>query len=351
SSAPDRIEAIRGKTYRLTSKHGPWMIKVASLWEEPDHREEKVLNELVYKLRKAGIPAYIHRQEEETEQVASVDRLGRPRQRSLTAQHSMVAVLAGNYNKPEDKVAQKTLNFIRDPKKFDAKVGVEFNGQNEVIPLVVRTAFLTRNPVLPTDEMDRKEADPLVLSLNSGTEHSLFENKGKFTLVVASFYGQSKVWQSEFGKFDQALSKGSRISLDNAARESWELMKTLRKLKYDAFVYHDQFCSIVTIGEFKSPNDPRIQELYNKFCAKPDVHPKTGQPLTDSKGNPLMLPVNIQFDKDEKPVLVDAPTHAPGTAQFVMNGNFSPVSTSTKNRIGKGWMMDPIPQVLPVPKK
>ncbi len=343
--------AIRGKTYKLTPKHGPWMIKVASLWEETDHREELVANELVYKLRKAGIPAYIHRQEEAVEQIESIDRNGQRRQRSLTAQHSMIAVLAGNYAKPDGKDAQQTLNFIRNPKKFDTKVTVDFDGRKEVVPISVRTAFLIQNPLLPPDEMSKQVTDPLILALNSGTDHSLFENRGKFTLIVASFYGQSKVKPVEFGKFDRALTKESRISLDNAARESWELMKTLRKLNYPAFVYHDQFCSVVTIGEFKSSDDPGIQELFNKFRAKPDIHPKSGQPLTDTQGKPLLLPVNVQFDKNERPVLVDAPTHQMGTPQFVMNGNFSPISTTTKNRIGKGWMMDPAPELMAVPKK
>src|SRR5262249_37213898 len=133
---------------------------------------------------------------------------------------------------------------------------------------------------------------------------------------------------------------------------SWELMMTLRKLGYPAYVYHEQFRSIVTIGEFKSQNDPRIQELFNKFRAKPDIHPKSGQPLTDQNGNPLLLPVNVQFDKKERPVLVDAPTHQAGTPQLVMNGNFGTANNvKTKNRVGKGWMMDPVPELFAVPKK
>jgi hypothetical protein len=349
-SAANKIDATPGRVYKLTPNNGPWMIKVTQLWEEPDHREELVLNALVYKLRKAGIPAYIHRQEEAVEPIETgVDSRGRPRQRSLTTQHAMVAVLAGNYAQPDDKTARQTLAYIRA--KFDAKVKVEFDGRNEVVPLAVRNSFMIRNPIVPVDETAKKVTDPLTLKLNSGTEHSLFENKGKYTLIVASFYGQSKVWQADFGKFEKSLRKESRISLDSAAIESRELMLTLRKLNYPAYVYHDQFRSIVTVGEFKSPNDPRIQELFNKFRAKQDIHPKSGQPLTDQSGNPLLLPVNIQFDKREQPVLVDAPTHAQGTPQLVMNGNFGSVSTTAKNRIGKGWMMDPVPELMPVPRK
>ena len=348
-NAADKIEAKAGKVYKLTDKHGPWMIKVASLWEEPNHREEIVLNALVLKLRKAGIPAYIHRQKEEVEKFEMVDRSGKPRQRSLTSQHSMVAVLAGNYEKPDDKVAKKTLAYIQ--KKFKAEVAVEINGSKETVPLVVRTAFMTRNPLLPQEEVSPRVTDPLLLSLNSGIEHTLFENKGNFTLVVASFYGQSKIKQAEFSQFDKALEDEAKVSLDRAARESWDLMMTLRKLKFPAYVYHDQFRSIVTIGEFKSANDPRIQELVERFRAKPDLDPKTGRPLFDNNGNPLYLPVNIQFDIDELPVLVDRPNHAEGAPRPVENGNYGILKLKRKNRVGTGWMMDVAPELMAVPKR
>ncbi|MBS0264762.1 MAG: hypothetical protein JSS02_22700 [Planctomycetes bacterium] len=346
--ASEKIEAVKDKVYTLSPKHGPWMIKVATMWEEPDQRETKVLNALVYKLRKAGIPAYIHRQKQATEEIESVDRKGRARKRELTAQHAMVAVLAGNYESPDEKKAKQTLAYIQ--KKFDGKVTVEFDGRTEEIPLRTKTAFMTPNPLIPNDGSSKKVTDPLLLTLNSGTEHSLFENKGKFTLVVASFYGQSTVNQAEFSKMDEAILDKKKVTLDQAAKESWELMKTLRKLGFPAFVYHEQFRSIVTIGEFKSPNDPKMQELFERFRAKPDVDPKTGQMLTDQNGKPLLLPVNIQFDPKEQPVLIDKPTHAAGTAQLVMNGNFGPAKGKSKNRVGRGWMMDPVPEMMPVPR-
>ena len=58
------IEAIRGKEYKLTKRHGPWMIMVASFKEPPDVRRtegmtpKEAADELVYELRKKGIPAY-----------------------------------------------------------------------------------------------------------------------------------------------------------------------------------------------------------------------------------------------------------------------------------------------------
>jgi hypothetical protein len=346
------IEAEKGKVYKLSPKNGPWMIKVATMWEEESHNEQAVLNALVYKLRTLGIPAYIHRQEQKIEEIDSTDRRGRPKTRELTAQHAMVAVLAGNYDSPDDKKAKQTLAYIQ--KKFDGKVKVEIEGKVQEIPLRTKTAFLTPNPLIPTDETSKKVTDPLLLTLNSGTDHSLFENKGKYTLVVASFYGQSSIKQTD-GKFDETLSKTAGVTLDRAAKESWELMKTLRKLGFPAFVYHEQFRSIVTIGEFKSPDDPKIRTVFEKFRAKPDIDPKSGQPLYDQNGRPLLLPVNIQWaydakEKSDKPILIDMPTHENGTPQQVMNGNFGTRRRNSKTRSGTGWMMDPVPEMMAVPK-
>lgn len=311
SAAP--IEAVRGKSYPLTPKHGPWMIKVTSLWEESEHQEVQVANELVYQLRKKGIPAYTHRQTDKEEEVESTDRLGRPRYRKMTAQHGMIAVLAGNYSSPDDKKAKDTLNYI---KKFKPNVTVEWKGKQVPVPVMVSTAFLIRNPLLSEEDLAKKNRDPFIVKLNSGVDHSLLENKGKFTLVVASFYGKSQVSPAKFEKFDNMLSDKSKISLDNAARDSWQLMTTLRNQGADAYVYHDRFKSIVTVGAFKSPDDPEIFRLVERYRAKETVDPKTRQPVLVAES--IQIPSN-----SKKP---------------------------SKSQGPRGWIMDPVPQLIDVPK-
>ena len=65
-TATARIEAIKGKKYRLTKQHGPWMIMVASLAEPPDYRRHEGISyleaadRLVYELRRKGLPAYVY---------------------------------------------------------------------------------------------------------------------------------------------------------------------------------------------------------------------------------------------------------------------------------------------------
>uniref|UniRef100_UPI002637CF1C hypothetical protein n=1 Tax=uncultured Gimesia sp. TaxID=1678688 RepID=UPI002637CF1C len=122
------IEAVKGKKYKLTKRHGPWMIMVVGLADIPESRRSKGLgaqeaaDELVYELRKRGIPAYTFQQESVIQRLNTLDRLGREERRSYAAQRAGISVIAGNYSGSNDDVAQKTLKYI---KKFQPKVLTE----------------------------------------------------------------------------------------------------------------------------------------------------------------------------------------------------------------------------------
>ncbi|HLJ11047.1 MAG TPA: hypothetical protein VKU82_07655 [Planctomycetaceae bacterium] len=311
ANAAQHIEAVRGRHYKLTPSHGPWMIMVASLFDEPGHVEEQIANELVFQLRKKGVPAYTYRLDKQTEDVDAVDRVGRPLRRTTTAQHGMIAVLAGNYPSSDDKSAQQTKQFIE---KFKPKIKIESKGKDVEVPLALSKAFITPNPLIPADQLAKKTRDPLIARLNPRDEYSLLKNRGKYTLVVASFNGQSSNNAKATAKFDRMLANKSKISLDNAGRESWELVTTMRKQGIDAYVYHERYRSIVTVGEFNSPNDPRIAKLIESFRAKEKLNPQTKQTA--------LVAESIQIPGKRKGI--DPPL--------------------------KAWVMDPIPQLMDVPR-
>ena len=121
SRAASTIEAVKGKHYKLTKRHGPWMIMVASFITPPADRRgegmspDQAADELVYELRLHHIPAYTFRQEEVDEEVQVVGR------RTMTAQKAKVrnwtggiCVLAGNYASSNDKVAATDLGLHQD---------------------------------------------------------------------------------------------------------------------------------------------------------------------------------------------------------------------------------------------
>jgi len=309
-----RIEADRNKTYHLGKKHGPCMIKVASfsgLTEQQAENSREAASQLVYLLRKKGIPAYVYQQEERVEDVPAVDRLNRSRRRAITTQHAEIVVLAGNYGSVDDKVAQQTLQFI---KKLSPKVMVELKGREVEWPVPLQKAFLSRNPLLTPEELAQRTRDPLLLKLNSGVQYSLLENKGKYTLVVATFNGNSVIKPQSFKSFDRGLEGGgSAVSLDAAGKEAMEVATILRNQhNLEAYVWHERYRSIVTVGSFRSPHDPQIAKLVEMCKAKHKQDPHTRQEVLVAESVQLPRKPNDRSPPkswllDAEPVLMDVP--------------------------------------------
>ncbi len=120
SSSAGSIEAVRGKPYRLTKRHGPWMIMVASFNKPPDDQRtegmtpKQAADELVYELRRHAIPAYTFEQEEIDATITTVDRRTQEeRPGKIRNWAGGICVLAGNYPSSTDPTAQKTLKYIK----------------------------------------------------------------------------------------------------------------------------------------------------------------------------------------------------------------------------------------------
>ena len=332
-----RIDATRGREYGLTKDHGPWMILVASIRDVPEERRlsegkgvsaRDAANELVYELRNKKIPAYVWSADRVVDQVETVDRrTGQPRQRSFIAQQGRIVVLAGNYAAASDWKAQKTLDFIKE--RFRSRVlEDERNGglyrPTPGRPTPMSGAFLTMNPLLSPEEVMSRRTNPLIRRLNTGIEHSLLKNRGKYTLVIASFHGQSATQISAGNKLQRLMrSFDAKIgeSLDNAALKAFRLAHAMRDATsngydkdYEAWVFHERHKSVVTIGSFDSSDDPRIRALYQLFSAKPRSDPSTGNQVLAAE----------VFTVPRQP--------APGKAP-----DFS-------------WFFDPSPQLIEVPR-
>ena len=302
------IPAERGKRYRLTKGHGPWMIMVASFSEPPPERRTKGMSpqeaadELVFELRKVkGIPAYTYVQDDQIGRLETIDRLGRKSKRIYTSNQGSVSVIAGNYQSIDKKTkkgrdAQTTLKIVQNfYPRFLQEVQAANNGflklrngglyrKTPGRPGPLSRAFLTMNPVLTPEEARKAKFDPLLLTLNPDSKLSLLNNRGKYSLIVASFYGNSvtKVGNSSFKQALKKFKVGD--NLDKAGRDAWELAKTLRDAKqfgydrnYEAYVYHDRYKSVVTIGSFNNPKDPQIAKMQKKFGAKTKPYGPAGR--------------------------------------------------------------------------
>lgn len=285
-----RIDATANRTYRITKQHGPWMIMVASFSERHEHvrvsglTPEDAANQLVYALRKRGIPAYTFRLSEADHTNLGTDALGRRmRTRAPINNNNSISVVAGNYPTVDDKTAQRTRTFIKRLSLKDLNLESWANGGGLVFretpgqPGPFSGAFLTINPLFSQEEVAKTKRDPLILRLNGNSEYSILRNKGKYTLAVATFKGRSQtgIGERNYKKaYDLFTPNGT---LDDAAERSWKVAKMLREglfngsqkgRTFEAYVYHDKFQSLVTIGSFESPQDPRLAQLAHIFRAK-----------------------------------------------------------------------------------
>lgn len=332
------IEAVKGKKYTLTKQHGPWMVLVATI-RDIDEKERRIeggmtareaADALVYELRLKKIPAYVHIHQEKVERLdentgAAMDG------RHFISQHGSISVLAGNFRSNTDEDLARLRDWIREkfnPKFLEDSKNGGLYAKTPGRPTILKP-FITVNPMLSPEEVREKTLDKLVISLNSDMEHSLFRNKGKYTLVVATFSGNSilqigsRTDESVKAKFEQAFGG----HLDKSANDAWALTEALRTAKklgyeqdFEAYVFHDRNKSVVTIGSFNDPNDPRIQTLATRFRAKMGRHPNTGDPMPTAEL--LTIPKN-------------PPANHPPNQIWVPD---------------KQWIFDPEPKLMKVPK-
>lgn len=295
--ASHQVQTDSGKSYAITKKNGPWMIMVTSLRGDSPERAEaanKAAHALVVELRKKGIPSWTHEQKGDLEEISSYDRNGNPVKRFVASQRNRICVLAGEYasidledsdkNKAKHaKIAKDTLEWIQ---RFNPEALKDGNFKpTPGRPGPLSRAFLTLNPMFTEDEIQQMafDKDPLLKQLNKGHNFNLMQNPGRYTLVVATFQGSSKhvLATGEKGekeaifKFDSMLEKN--ISLDKAGQSAWTLVHLLRDQGHEAYVFHERFRSVVTVGNFNDPNDPRVAKLIEQYGPKmkPDPNSKS----------------------------------------------------------------------------
>lgn len=290
-----KIEADPGKVYTLHKQHGPWMIMVASFqqWGASEEKEgttpEEAANALVLELRQQKIPAYVHIVKDKSEPIAAADLQGRTQKMKKARLIDSVCVLAGNYSSIEDPKGQDTLAFIKQyhPKCFKDKV---VYGKSPGRPGPLSKSFLTSNPLLTEAEIEaaKQASDPLLVRLNNNERFSLTECPGKYTLVIAKFSGKSvNVVNETMEKAESYFDTDN--DLDQAAINARNLVQALRSrepftdpshpdnaefqtyCKIEAYIWHDRTSSIVTVGAFDSPTDPKIKQYVQKLGPRLEV--------------------------------------------------------------------------------
>jgi hypothetical protein len=272
-----RVEADPNKDYRLTDRNGPWMVLACSFCGENARQQA---HDLVIELRRRyKLPAYMYEKKFEFGKEApgrGVDRFGAPLRMKYRrgSEVNEIAVMVGDFETVDDPKAQQTLERIKYYRPESLEVsGTKTTARNlaawRMLTKFVsaekekegpmRKAFVTTNPLLPKDYFTNNRVDELVLQMNDGNQYSLFKCPGKYSVQVARFRGKILIDLIDKGEI-QAVQEGRRPlkgTLAQAAENAEKLTEALRQKGYEAYVFHDRYASIVTVGSFDSVGTPR----------------------------------------------------------------------------------------------
>jgi hypothetical protein len=284
-----RVEADPNKEYAVTAADGEWMILVASYHGEG---AAQTAHNLVVELRaRYDLPGFVFDRSavERAERQKEIEEQRRQTQQWMQS-HGYVtdqaipvrvprieekrAVLIGGY--PDMVTARRALDKMRDlPPPQSAPgdslvvhcMGQGSNQDTQAVRSPFRGAFVVRNPVLPAAPPP-VEDDPFVRRLNAGESLSISQCRKPWTLAVASFQGLAALQTNDKPKsiFSGLLGSGDGGDrLSACAVNAHNLAELLRKMHYEAYVYHTRYRSVVTVGGFDSKDDPRLEDVKQAF--------------------------------------------------------------------------------------
>ncbi|HEV3385918.1 MAG TPA: hypothetical protein VG097_13960 [Gemmata sp.] len=240
--------------------------------------------------------------------------------------NDQIAVLIGGFKTDLD--ARRALDMVRKwetPKGDILKDGVvvgrkvddpAHTGNNAKIESGYLNPYLSAtvvaNPLIPhqpQNQIGANHCDPFIVKLNEGCPYNLFKATKDWTLAVKSFNAPVQIVSSK--DTDAPLTQNANAkkfanALQAGAGQAESMAKMLREMKgptgqplrLEAFVLHTRNSSIVTIGQFDSPEDPAIVQLHNLLTSfKLNVtEDKTGvkqAPNAPSLFDARMVPIPI----------------------------------------------------------
>lgn len=262
----------------LQQTNGPWLIMAATFsGEGAQEQAAQLVNELRSQHR---LRAYLHDMQfdltsngSETINGKGLDKYGAPVKMRYRKGNQVRewAVLVGDFTDVDDSAAQKTLDQIKtlhpealrldreggstqslaNIRAYQAQQVDRLRSHSELGPM--RTAFLTRNPLLPQEYFVPKGVDKFVEKMNKGVKYSLLDNQGKYSVKVATFRGKGVLQGASItGKPSNRSRRKHDDPLMEAAENAHLLAEQMRAQGWKAYEFHDRDESIVTVGSFES---------------------------------------------------------------------------------------------------
>ncbi len=161
------------------------------------------------------------------------------------------------------------------------------------------SSMVVPNPAASKANLEEKaKLDPFVVKLNDGVEHTLLKAKKPWTLAVKSY--TMPTTRASTGGDGRTVFDGKKKGptaadlLMASAGEAEALVKALRdpKMKprpFEAFVLHHTHGSIVTVGQFDTPDDPDLLKTQQELLGITfELLDKDKKPLAGPDGRPTV---------------------------------------------------------------
>jgi hypothetical protein len=285
-----RVEADPIKEYHVTPEAGPWMICVTTY---VGSESPQLAHQMVLEIRsRFDLPAYVvnHGDEERRKQQQELEQFRKqfPDYRGPirhTRVQEQCAVLIGGY-KDMDTAHRALLEIKKLPPPSSEKlmpvlaqagrpqkVGDEQKSLLEgafVNPFP--SSFVVHNPSVPLERQAENKTDPFLKKLNAHESLSLLRCKKSWTMVVATYQGMHSIQPKEgeskvLSFFDTLWKSNTGELLEASGQNAHNLAEALRKLGFEAYVLHTRMGSVVTVGGYDSPDDPRMKEVQRTLAS------------------------------------------------------------------------------------
>ena len=266
------VEADPNNDYVLTEMEGPYLIFAAAL-SGTNARQDA--HALVLELRKnyrwnafVYEKTFVFNTNQDFKQARN-PYTGKKAVYQNSGGETEFAVLIGNFSSWDDKQLDKTLAEVRKCQPASLK------GKASSTPFSM--AFPLPNPLLPP-EQQHGVVDPFIESINKQRPYSLLRNPRNYTVQIATFTGEI-IYQPGSAGADKFPAESKKMSaLEKGEQMAVALCKTLRERGVEAYEFHDNYGSIVTVGSFDQHSrrlpdgtavlDPMVEQTIQQYQGK-----------------------------------------------------------------------------------
>jgi hypothetical protein len=293
-----RAAAQTPSPYAVTPAAGPWLICLPTNYV--GDAGAQLAHDLVTELRSQhGLAAYLfnkggeekqkeqqriaqmRQQQQEFLRQMGITEMPKFRVKSTNIQEQYVVLIAGprsGWQSMDD--AGNALKEVRKMKPPSAKLldlafvrvpTAQGDQVNQVPVNPFLSAFVVHNPTIQRAKEPEADARafPWLKPFNDGMPYSLLKNPKPWTMVVKQFQGAAVIQtNNDSGSgFLKKIGLGSNSTdvLSASAAQAVEMAKFLRQLKFEAYVLHTPYKSLVCVGGFENQNDPNMAQVHRSL--------------------------------------------------------------------------------------